>query len=139
MKIRCSVVILTIILLIYFAYLGFAPNDWIKLPNFLKNNDGVLHFIIFFITTILLNYLLIFSRTFLYWTACFILMLLWSVISEVIQSLFPYRDFDAKDIIANLLGTTTSSLLILIIRIIKYKIKNKKTEPNTEKDNILLV
>jgi len=89
MKIRYSVLIITLLLLAYFAFLGFAPHEWIKLPNFLNGQDKVLHFSVFFITTILINYIFIFSRQFLYWTGCFIIMLAWSVISEAIQSIFP--------------------------------------------------
>jgi len=89
MKIRYSVVVITALLLLYFAFLGFAPHEWIKLPSFLEGQDKVLHFSVFFITTILLNYIFIFTRTFLYWTGCFIAMLAWSVISEAVQSIFP--------------------------------------------------
>eukprot|EP00833_Pecoramyces_ruminatium_P011884 jgi/Orpsp1_1/1185916/evm.model.c7180000095996.1 len=131
MKIRYSVVVLTGILLLYFAFLGFAPREWIKLPECLDGQDKFLHCSIFFTVTTLLNYIFVFQRQFLYWTGVFIGMIAWSVISEVVQSLFPYRLFDAGDIIANLIGTTLSSMIILLIRFIRYKMKLKE-EPLTE-------
>ncbi|KAG4093534.1 hypothetical protein H8356DRAFT_1697044 [Neocallimastix lanati (nom. inval.)] len=132
MKIRYSVAILTGIFLLYCAYLGFAPRDWVKLPKFIDGHDQILHCIIFFIVTTLLNFILIIQRSFLYWAGVFIGMIAWSVISEGIQSLFPYKIFDVGDIIGNLIGTTLSSVLILSIRCIKYRMKNKiSQEPQT--------
>lgn len=112
MRIRKSVLAGLGLSLVLSAYLGFAD---ISLPH-----DKLIHFITFFILSLMFYWLFETSSTRVIRNLTFIVCtLVGGIGSEFIQGLLPYRDFDPKDIIFNVLG---SSLALVVSMVYHRKI-----------------
>lgn len=110
MRIRKSILAGLSVSLLFSAYLGFADIS-IK-------HDKFTHFITFFILTLMFYWLFETSSTrTIRNLTFFICTLAGGIGSEFVQGLLPYRTFDAKDIICNVLG----SFLALLISMFYHK------------------
>ncbi|CCH42266.1 putative membrane protein [Wickerhamomyces ciferrii] len=110
MRLRKSVLAGLAVALIIAAYLGFADIS--------LEHDKLVHFFVFFGLTLMFYWLFETSSTRAIRNLTFIICTLAGGIgSEFIQGLLPYRTFDPKDIICNVLGSS----LALIFSVIYHK------------------
>lgn len=107
MRIRKSVLAGLAVTLVLSAYLGFAK---ISLPH-----DKLIHFVTFFLLSLMFYWLFETSSTRAVRNLTFIICTLTGGIgSEFVQGLLPYRDFDFKDIIANVLGSSSALVISMV-------------------------
>ncbi|KAF8635191.1 hypothetical protein AX17_003967 [Amanita inopinata Kibby_2008] len=109
-RLRPWFLLFTCVIVVILAFLGFT-----NLSRALPINDKVLHFVCFVLVTAVFYFIFDVeeeARRIWSWrhfvtiftiVACFFCG---SILSEVIQSLLPYKEFDLDDIIANLLGSS---------------------------------
>jgi len=108
LRFRPWFVVLTCTIMVILAFLGFT-----NLKQSLPLNDKVLHFICFCIATGVFYFILDVeedARRIWFWrhagliftgTVCFFFG---GLISEIVQSTLPYKEFEFEDVVANLLG-----------------------------------
>ncbi|KAI3659156.1 hypothetical protein MP638_006846 [Amoeboaphelidium occidentale] len=91
------------------AILGLTPNA--DLPDF-GVSDKFLHFVAFIVSSILAHYVpdIVLSRRIRIMYFCFWLLL--AYLSEIFQSLLPYRDMDVYDVLFNVFGVTAGCFLV---------------------------
>lgn len=90
-------------ILIIFTYLGLT-NNASELTEAV--NDLILHFAGYVV--LIISALLIYDK---YHVKIFILLFIYSVMIEIIQYFLPYRTFSGLDILANLTGLITGTIL----------------------------
>lgn len=104
MRIRPSILLAFVLGLLFAAYLGFAE---LSLPN-----DKLVHFLTFFTLTSLFYWLFETQHTRYIRNITILICTLGAGIgSEFVQSLVPYRTFDFKDILCNVLGSGLAVVL----------------------------
>ncbi|KAI8896139.1 hypothetical protein BC833DRAFT_598682, partial [Globomyces pollinis-pini] len=118
---RFICILIVLFLLGILAILGFNRNQDILpfIPSFLQY-DKSLHFTCFGVLTFFIYF--IWERRMLYnlkWTC--IIMFLFSIVSECVQAIMPFRNFDLYDILANLIGSTIGVLLAIIIDYVRIR------------------
>lgn len=92
------------------ALAGFSPSQY-NIPTY-KQSDKVLHFITFFLVTILFYWILETNRRRVLQLTFIVCPLSLGFGSEIIQSILPNgRDFDYYDILANITGSLLAMVL----------------------------
>lgn len=104
--------------MIYASILGFAKNEQVQwLQPF--QNDKQLHLFVFFVLSFLVYF--VWRKTLKKNVILsLVMMYLISIVSECVQSLLPYRDFDWNDINCNLIG---SSIGVFVAVLVDYLVK----------------
>ncbi|KAM6502072.1 hypothetical protein JOM56_002049 [Amanita muscaria] len=104
---------------ILFAFIDMATLAFLGFTNFsraLPINDKVLHFLCFAVVTAIFYFILDVeeeARRVWFWRhlavifTIFICLFCGAILSEIVQSFLPYKQFDINDIFANLLGSLT--------------------------------
>jgi len=119
MRLRKSVLAGLGISLLLSAYLGFA--------NISLKHDKFIHFVTFFLLTLMFYWLFDTSSIRAIRNLTFVIcVLVGGIGSEFIQGLLPYREFDSKDIVCNVLGSSAALILSMIYH--KKFIEQKRQE-----------
>lgn len=93
-------ILLIYIIIMLFGFIIFIPKN----ATLLNNNDKFIHFIEFFILTILSLKTFQLFKFKHYYLLSIILISIFTVISESIQYFIPYRSFSYYDMIADVVG-----------------------------------
>lgn len=99
-------------------YLLLSSGSVFQDYHFFKGEDKLAHWMLFFIWTFTLDYLLLLSgMTFKLWNAkLFVIGCVFAAMTEVIQHFIPHRTMDLSDFVADALGVTLALLLISILK-----------------------
>ncbi|KAJ4468113.1 hypothetical protein J3R30DRAFT_1674905 [Lentinula aciculospora] len=109
-RLRPWFIALTVVIMLCLAVLGFT-----NVTHYLPLNDKFLHFICFLIATTVFYFVFDVDeeyRRIWFWRHSgliltgFICFLCGGILSEVVQSMLPYKEFQMGDVIANLLGSS---------------------------------
>lgn len=134
---RTLAVVAVLLLVALMAFLGFSRHETIDiyLPELFRNNDKALHGTMFGLLAYALYFVNDKLRYLYNLAAVASLMILASVISEAVQSLFPYRTFDGYDILANLIGSTIGLVLAVISQLVWMLYKRKQRHTGIDRED----
>lgn len=111
-------IIMTSMLILYtLGMIGVAVIPDLSNIEGISGNDKVLHFLEFFIFTVLLLATLAIDEIKDYYVIALVIVLSLVVISEAIQIPIVGRTFSVKDIIADLAGITTGFIVFWLARL----------------------
>ncbi|GAA6039769.1 hypothetical protein JCM8097_004213 [Rhodosporidiobolus ruineniae] len=121
LRIRPAFVLYTLLTLILLSLLGFHPTLAQHLaPPDVPFSDKVLHFVCFLAATVLFFQIWVVeeqARRVWYWAwfnelvSVGVCVLAGGILSELVQSLLPYKTFQPGDVLANLLGSSLGVVL----------------------------
>ncbi|THV05016.1 hypothetical protein K435DRAFT_133937 [Dendrothele bispora CBS 962.96] len=110
LRLRPWFVVFTVIIMLILAFLGFT-----NFSRSLPLNDKLLHFLCFSIATAVFYFIIDVeedARRIWFWRHSgliftgFICFFCGGILSEIVQSLLPYKEFQIGDVVANLLGSS---------------------------------
>ncbi|GAA5870957.1 hypothetical protein JCM8547_000041 [Rhodosporidiobolus lusitaniae] len=121
LRIRPAFILYTFLALLLLSLLGFHPTIAQHVaPSSVPFSDKILHFVCFFFATMLFYRIFVVEESArrVWWWAWFnelvtfgVCVFTGGILSEFIQSLLPYKTFQAGDILANLLGSSLALFL----------------------------
>ncbi|KAF5380462.1 hypothetical protein D9615_004627 [Tricholomella constricta] len=109
-RLRLWFLVFTCIVMVALAFLGFT-----NFSRSLPMNDKLLHFLCFCLATVVFYFIFDVeedARRIWFWRhsglifTAFVCFFCGGILSEFVQSLLPYKEFEAADVVANLLGSS---------------------------------